>query len=156
MVGSALVRHLENEGCTILAADRATLDLTDAKAVDAWVKQTAPQAVFVAAAKVGGIVANDSYPADFLLDNLAIETAIFRAAHVNKIEKLLFLGSSCIYPRLAPQPITKRPCLRGRSKPPTNGMPSPRSRASSSAGVPAPVWQRFHFRHADQSLWPRR
>ena len=117
MVGGALMRQLEGENCTRLTADRASLDLTDARAVDSWVKTNAPDAIILAAAKVGGIVANDSYPADFLFDNLAIETAIIHAAFANKVEKLLFLGSSCIYPKFAAQPITEDALLTGPLEP---------------------------------------
>jgi len=117
MVGSAIVRRLAAEACTILTADRATLDLTDQAAVLAWMQAEKPQAVFLAAAKVGGILANDTRPADFLLDNLLIETAIFAGAHAAGVEKLLFLGSSCIYPKLAAQPITEDALLTGALEP---------------------------------------
>jgi len=113
MVGSALVRRLERENCLLLTATRSELDLTDGHAVSQWVARNRPQAIFMAAARVGGIVANDSYPADFLWDNLAIETAIFHAAFEAGIEKMLFLGSSCIYPKLAPQPMTEEALLTG-------------------------------------------
>jgi nucleoside-diphosphate-sugar epimerase len=92
-----------------------------------------PQAVVVAAATVGGIAANDSRPADFLYDNLAIETAIIHAAHAIGVEKLLFLGSSCIYPREAPQPMPEAALLTGPLEPTNEGTRSPRSPASSSA-----------------------
>jgi GDP-L-fucose synthase len=117
MVGSALVRELEKENCTILTVARGALDLRDAGAVRAWMKVNAPQAVVLAAAKVGGIVANDSWPADFLYDNLAIENAIIHGAYETKVEKLLFLGSSCIYPKFAAQPITEESLLTGPLEP---------------------------------------
>jgi GDP-L-fucose synthase len=117
MVGAALVRQLEKENCTVLTVDRAAVDLRDARAVSDWTKASRPQAVVLAAAKVGGIVANDTYPADFLFDNLAIETAIIHAAHDAGVEKLLFLGSSCIYPKFAPQPITEDALLTGPLEP---------------------------------------
>ncbi|MBA2587650.1 MAG: GDP-L-fucose synthase [Alphaproteobacteria bacterium] len=117
MVGSGLVRRLEKENCTVLTADRDRLDLRDAAAVAAWTRANKPHAVLLAAAKVGGIVANDTYPADFLFDNLAIETAIIHAAHQAGVEKLLFLGSSCIYPKFAPQPITEEALLTGPLEP---------------------------------------
>lgn len=113
MVGSAIVRRLEREDCEIVAADRGQLDLTNPMQVDAWVREHRPQAVFLAAAKVGGILANDTYPADFLYDNLMIETAIIHAAFRADVEKLLFLGSSCIYPKFAPQPIPEGALLTG-------------------------------------------
>jgi GDP-L-fucose synthase len=121
MVGSALVRRLEREQCTILTAERAELDLRDAKAVSDWVRRRAPQAIFLAAARVGGIVANDTYPADFLYDNLVIEAAIIHAAFEAKVEKLCFLGSSCIYPKFAPQPIPEEALLTGPLEPTNEG-----------------------------------
>lgn len=112
MVGSAIVRRLASAGCEILTVDRSELDLKDQAAVRAWVGQQKPDAVFVAAAKVGGILANDTYPADILYDNLIIE-ASFRAG----VEKLCFLGSSCIYPKFAPQPIVESALLTGELEP---------------------------------------
>jgi GDP-L-fucose synthase len=121
MVGSALMRRLERENCTLLAADRNELDLRDARAVSDWVRKHAPQAVFLAAARVGGIVANDTHPADFLYDNLVIEAAIIHAAFEAKVEKLCFLGSSCIYPKFAPQPIPEEALLTGPLEPTNEG-----------------------------------
>jgi len=117
MVGGALVRRLEKENCTVLTVGRESLDLRDAAAVTDWMQMNTPQAVILAAAKVGGIVANDSWPADFLYDNLAIENAIIHGAFKAKVEKLLFLGSSCIYPKFAPQPITEDALLTGPLEP---------------------------------------
>lgn len=117
MVGGALVRRLQREDCTILTVDRRTLDLRDTRAVKQWLEANQPQAVILAAAKVGGIVANDSWPADFLYDNLAIENAIIHGAFETGVEKLLFLGSSCIYPKFAPQPITEDALLTGSLEP---------------------------------------
>jgi GDP-L-fucose synthase len=117
MVGAALVRRLEKENCTILTVGRDRVDLRDASAVKGWMQANAPQAVILAAAKVGGIVANDSWPADFLYDNLAIENAIIHSAFETGVEKLLFLGSSCIYPKFAPQPITEDALLTGPLEP---------------------------------------
>jgi GDP-L-fucose synthase len=113
MVGSALVRQLEREDCTVLTAGRDVLDLRDGAAVRGWMDRNRPETVILAAAKVGGIVANDAWPADFLYDNLAIETAIIHGAFETGVEKLLFLGSSCIYPKFAPQPITEEALLTG-------------------------------------------
>ncbi|SNS27853.1 GDP-L-fucose synthase [Sphingopyxis indica] len=113
MVGSAVVRRLTSESCEILTAPRDRLDLTDPAAVRAWMASHAPDIVVVAAAKVGGILANDSYPADFLYDNLMIEANLIHAAHEIGVEKLLFLGSSCIYPKLAAQPLTEDALLTG-------------------------------------------
>lgn len=117
MVGGAIVRRLAGEGCEVLTASRDELDLTDQRAVLGWMHDHRPHAVFMAAARVGGILANDSYPVDFLRDNLLIETAVFHAAHHVGVEKLLFLGSSCIYPKLAPQPITEDALLTGPLEP---------------------------------------
>ncbi len=117
MVGSALARRLEREDCEILTVTRDALDLTSQDAVSRWVESTRPQAVFLAAAKVGGILANDSYPASFLYENLAIETNVIHAAHRAGVEKLLFLGSSCIYPKHADQPIGEDALLTGPLEP---------------------------------------
>lgn len=117
MVGGALVRRLVNEDCEILTASREELDLVDQAAVRAWMASRRPDAVFIAAAKVGGILANDSYPADFLYDNLMIEANLIEAAHRNEVGKLLFLGSSCIYPKFAPQPIEEDALLTGPLEP---------------------------------------
>lgn len=117
MVGSALVRRLASEDCEVLTVGRETLDLRDGAGVSAWMEQNRPQAVVLAAATVGGIVANDTYPADFLFDNLQIEANIIRSAFDTKVEKLLFLGSSCIYPRKAPQPIPESALLTGPLEP---------------------------------------
>ncbi len=117
MVGGAIVRRLDREGCEVLTATRQELDLTRQLAVDAWMTRHQPDAVFVAAARVGGIHANDTYPADFLYDNLMIEANLIRAAFDNRVEKLLFLGSSCIYPREAPQPMPENALLTGPLEP---------------------------------------
>ena len=117
MVGSALLRRLSTEDCTILTATRQELDLCNQAAVHAWMTRHRPQVVIIAAAKVGGIKANDQYPADFLYDNLAIQTNIIHAAKELAVEKLLFLGSSCIYPRLAPQPLREDSLLTGPLEP---------------------------------------
>ena len=117
MVGSALVRRLAREGCHVLTATRAELDLTRQADVEAWMEKERPDAVFLAAAKVGGILANDSFPADFLYDNLILEANIIHAAHTVGVEKLLFLGSSCIYPKFADQPIVEEALLTGALEP---------------------------------------
>jgi GDP-L-fucose synthase len=117
MVGAALVRRLAREGCTVLTAGRADADLTRQAEVEAWMAAQRPDAVIVAAAKVGGILANDSLPADFLYENLMIEANLVQAAHRTEVEKLLFLGSSCIYPRLAPQPMREDSLLTGPLEP---------------------------------------
>lgn len=117
MVGSALVRRLQRESCTILTAERSEVDLGDQAAVRRWFDLNRPDAVFVAAAKVGGIRANDEFPADFLYDNLMIASNVIDAAHRFGSAKLMFLGSSCIYPRLAPQPIQEASLLTGPLEP---------------------------------------
>ncbi len=113
MVGSAIVRRLAREDCEVLTVGRDQVDLQDQAATRAWVMQARPDAVFLAAAKVGGILANDIYPADFLYDNLMIEANIVEAAFRAEVQKLMFLGSSCIYPRLASQPISEDALLTG-------------------------------------------
>ena len=112
-VGAALVRRLALEDVEILTAGRAELDLCDQTAVFDWFAKKKPQAVFLAAAKVGGIVANNTLRAEFLYDNLAIAANVIHAAHLNRTEKLMFLGSSCIYPKLAPQPLREDYMLTG-------------------------------------------
>jgi len=117
MAGSAIVRRLKSEDCEILAAPRDELDLRRQAAVEAWLAERRPQAVFLAAARVGGILANSSRPAEFIYDNLAIETNIIQAARQAGVEKLLFLSSSCVYPRLAPQPMKEEVLLTGPLEP---------------------------------------
>ena len=117
MVGSAIVRRLASEGCEMLTAGRDTLDLMDQRGVRDWFARETPDAVMLAAAKVGGILANDSCPADFLYDNLMIEANVIEAAHREGTGRLLFLGSSCIYPKFADQPITEDALLTGALEP---------------------------------------
>ena len=117
MVGSAVVRRLASEQVEVLTVPRSEVDLRDAPAVRAWLKANRPDVVVLAAAKVGGIAANDTLPADFLLDNLAIETAVIGGAFDAGVSKLLFLGSSCIYPRMSPQPIPEEALLTGPLEP---------------------------------------
>jgi GDP-L-fucose synthase len=117
MVGSAIVRRLAGEGCEVLTAERSVLDLTRQAEVESWVLENRPDAIFMAAAKVGGILANDTRPAEFLRDNLVIAENVVHAAHRAKVAKLLFLGSSCIYPKLAPQPIHEGALLTGPLEP---------------------------------------
>ena len=119
MVGSALVRRLAREGCQILTATRGEVDLRNQQAVDRWFDEHRPDVVFLAAARVGGIYANNAQPGDFLYDNLALQTNLIEAARRVQVAKLLFFGSSCIYPRLAPQPMPES-CLLTGSLEPTN------------------------------------
>jgi GDP-L-fucose synthase len=114
LVGSAIVRNLQAKGYTnLLTRTHAELDLTNQAATEAFFAQEKPDYVFLAAAKVGGIHANNEYPAEFIRDNLAIQTNIIHAAHLNNVKRLLFLGSSCIYPRDCPQPIKEEYLLTG-------------------------------------------
>jgi GDP-L-fucose synthase len=118
MVGSAIVRNLQQKGFTnILTASKLELDLRNTESVNRYFEDQKPEYVFVAAAKVGGILANNTYPAEFLYENLMIECNVIHAAHVNKVDKLLFLGSSCIYPKFAPQPIREDSLLTGLLEP---------------------------------------
>ena len=117
MVGGALVRRLGDEPCEVITADRQQLDLTDGPAVDGWMGANRPDAVVIAAAKVGGIHANNTAPVDFLQTNLQIQTNIMAAAHRWDVQRLLFLGSSCIYPKSAEQPITEDALLTGPLEP---------------------------------------
>ena len=114
LVGSALVRNLQAKGYSnLLLRTHAEQDLTDQKAVEAFFSEHKPEYVFLAAAKVGGIHANNTYPAEFIRDNLAIQTNVIHASYLNNVKRLLFLGSSCIYPKLAPQPLKEEYLLTG-------------------------------------------
>ena len=118
LVGSAIVRQLQAAGHTgLVLRTHAELDLTDEAATRAFFEQEKPEYVFLAAAKVGGIVANNSYPAQFIRENLAIQTNVIHSAHLSGVKRLLFLGSSCIYPKLAPQPMRERDLLTGPLEP---------------------------------------
>jgi GDP-L-fucose synthase len=117
MVGAALMRRLAQEGVELLTVGRREVDLRDQAAVFGWFAARRPQAVFLAAAKVGGIVANNTLRAEFIYDNLIIATNVIHAAHINGAEKLMFLGSSCIYPKLAPQPLREDSMLTGPLEP---------------------------------------
>lgn len=118
LVGSAIVRNLQARGyANLLLRTHAELDLTNQAATDTFFAQERPDYVFLAAAKVGGILANNNFPAEFIRDNLAIQTNIIHAAYVNKVQRLMFLGSSCIYPKLAPQPMKEEYLLTGPLEP---------------------------------------
>lgn len=117
MVGAAVVRRLADEDCKVITVDRDVVDLTRQSQVIDWMTETKPDAIVMAAAKVGGIQANSDYPVDFLLQNLQIETNVFEAAHAADVERFLFLGSSCVYPKMAPQPIPEDSLLSGPLEP---------------------------------------
>ncbi len=117
LVGTAIVRRLQADGIEPLVASRDEVDLLDQKAVDAWFAENKVNQVYLAAAKVGGIHANDTFPAEFIRDNLVIQSNVIHAAWKHGVEKLLFLGSSCIYPKLAPQPMPEESLLTGSLEP---------------------------------------
>ena len=117
MVGSAVCRQLENEDCNIIKVGRDEVNLVNQAEVNDWMTAVKPDAIVLAAAKVGGIQANNNFPVDFLYENLMIEANIIHAAHLNNVERMLFLGSSCIYPRLADQPIKENSLLTGALEP---------------------------------------
>src|SRR5579859_175953 len=117
MVGSAVARCLVRSGEEVITVERAALDLRDQFATHAWLQQNRPDAIVLAAAKVGGIYANDAYPAEFIYENLAIEMSVIHAAHLAGVDRLVFLGSSCIYPKFAPQPIKEDALLSGALEP---------------------------------------
>ena len=118
MVGSAIVRNLQAKGFTnIIARTHAQLDLTNQQAVSAFFEIEKPEQVYLAAAKVGGIHANNTYPAEFIYDNLMVQNNVIHQAFLNGVQKLLFLGSSCIYPKLAPQPMSEEALLTGKLEP---------------------------------------
>lgn len=117
LVGSAIVRQLRGDGHTVDVPTRDELDLRDPVAVMDYFVLHRPEAVVLAAAKVGGIVANNTHPVDFLMANLEIQTSVFRAAHYHDVQRLVFLGSSCIYPKFAPQPMRPVHLLKGQLEP---------------------------------------
>lgn len=117
LAGSAIARRLASEGCEILTASHAQVDLAKQEPTERWISQTRPDAIFLAAARVGGIHANDVHPVEFLAENLAIALNVMRAAFSAKVKKLMFLGSSCVFPRDAPQPMTEDLLLTGALEP---------------------------------------
>lgn len=142
MVGSALLRRLSREGCDLVTAGRESVDLLRQTEVEAFFAAERPHAVIMAAAKVGGILANDTSPADFLHENLSIQANIMAAAHAHDVEKLLFLGSSCIYPKFADQPIIEDALLTGPLEP-TNESYA----IAKIAGIKlAQAYRKQHFR----------
>ncbi|WP_244610597.1 GDP-L-fucose synthase family protein [Microvirga pakistanensis] len=121
MVGSALVRRLAQESCEIVTVDRSEVDLTRQIQVERWMERNRPDVVLVAAARVGGIMANATYPGEFLYENMMIGANVIHSARECGVEKLLFLGSSCIYPKHAPQPIPEHALLSGPLEPTNEG-----------------------------------
>jgi GDP-L-fucose synthase len=117
LAGSAILRRLSSEDCELLTAGHETLDLTNQEETENWINHARPDAIFLAAARVGGIYANDTVPAGFLADNLAIALNVMRAAVAVEVKKLMFLGSSCVFPRNAPQPMTEDLLLTGALEP---------------------------------------
>ncbi|MGD9657147.1 MAG: GDP-L-fucose synthase family protein [Methylocystis sp.] len=117
MVGSAIMRLLESQGRKALTVDRSTLDLRRQRELEIWLRANKPTAIIFAAAKVGGILANSSYPADFIYDNLTIQTNVIHGAHKAGVDRLVFLGSSCIYPKFAAQPIVESSLMTGALEP---------------------------------------
>lgn len=117
MVGSAITRYLEARGNAVTKVDRSVVDLRNQIAVEVWLKRNRPDAIIFAAAKVGGIYANDAFAAEFIYDNLAIEVNVIHSAHLANVDRLVFLGSSCIYPKFAPQPIKEDALLTGPLEP---------------------------------------
>src|SRR5712671_388537 len=117
MVGGALVRRLARENCSVLTVDRKDLDLREQSDTKAWLAGNRPDAVFIAAALVGGIAANATLPAEFLYDNLAIASNVIHGAAETGVKKLMFLGAACLYPRLAPQPMSETSLLEGPPEP---------------------------------------
>ena len=117
MVGTAVLRQLQEIDCDVVTSSHAELDLARQTDVEAWMADTKPNAIIMAAARVGGIHANDTLPVDFLIDNIQIETNVFTSAHAVGVERMLFLGSSCIYPRLTAQPMREESLLTGPLEP---------------------------------------
>ena len=154
LVGSALVRRFEADGFTnLLKRDRKQLDLTNERAVEDFFAKEKPSVVVFAAAKVGGIKANNDLPVEFLLSNLQIQNNVIRAAHDHGARKVLFLGSSCIYPKHAPQPIPEEALLTGPLEPTNEAYAIAKIAGIKLCQAYAREIRRgFYFRHADESL----
>ena len=156
MVGSAIARALRKRDCEVLTAPRNTLDLRRQRDVEDWMQTEKPDAVFLAAARVGGIMANDTRPAEFIYDNLAIETAVIEGARRADVRKLQFLGSSCIYPRMAQQPMAEDALLTGPLEPTNEWYGDRKDRWHQDVpGLPAPTRLRLHLPHAHKPLRAR-
>ena len=157
LLGSALVRRLRRAGYNnLLLHSHRDLDLTDATAVRHFFSENRPRYVFLAAAKVGGILANDSFPAEFIFENLMIQTNVIHESWRSGVERLLFLGSSCIYPKLAPQPLREESLLAGPLEP-TNRAYAVAKIAGirSDTGLQSPIPNPLPGSHAHEFVWPR-
>ena len=154
LVGSALVRLLQAHGfINLITRSRAEVDLRDERAVRDFFAEEGPEVVVLAAAKVGGIKANMDAPVEFLIENLQIQNNVIRAAQEAGTRKLLFLGSSCIYPKFAPQPIPESALLSGPLEPTNEAVRDCQDcRCKIVSGFRARVWSKFHLGHANQSL----
>ena len=157
MVGSAIYRLLKAQGREVITVDRSILDLRRQPEVEFWLRANQPTAIVFAAAKVGGILANSAYPADFIYDNLTIQTNVIHGAHKAGVDRLVFLGSSCIYPKFAEQPIKEAALLTGPLEP-TNGAGRHREnrRHYELSSVSATAQTTLHLCDAVQSLRPKR
>ena len=158
LVGSAIVRRLEPAGFgNVLTATREQLDLRDQAAVNYWFRANRPEYVFLVAGTVGGILANSTRPAEFIYDNMMIHATVVHAAHLYGVKKLLYLGSSCIYPRECPQPMTEEHLLTGAARADQRGLRDREDRRHQAVpGVPPAVRLRLHLGDADQPLRPER
>lgn len=153
LVGSAIMRRLTLGGYTnTVTRAHAELDLTNQSAVEAFFKSERPEYVFLAAAKVGGIHANNTYRADFIYQNLMIDSNIIHASYRHGVKKLMFLGSSCIYPKRAPQPMKEEHLLTGLLEPTNEPYAIAKIAGIKMCDAYKPVWNKFYERHADQSL----
>lgn len=149
MVGQALLQRLKSENCEVLTVSSHALDLRRQADTEVWVRMMRPDVIIMAAARVGGIAANAKMPADFLYDNLMIETNIIHAAHLYGVEKLLFLGSSCIYPRFSEQPITEQELMTGALEPTNEGYA-----VAKIAGIKLCEFYRAQYGHDFISAMP--
>ncbi|BDZ89461.1 hypothetical protein VEE68_39080 [Escherichia coli] len=156
MVGSAIRRQLEQRGdVELVLRTRDELNLLDSRAVHDFFASESIDQVYLAAAKVGGIVANNTYPADFIYQNMMIESNIIHAAHQNDVNKLLFLGSSCIYPKLAKQPMAESELLQGTSGADQRALCHCQNCRDQTVRIlQPPVRTRLPLSHADQPVWP--
>lgn len=154
MVGSAIRRQLEQRGdVELVLRTRDELNLLDSRAVHDFFASERIDQVYLAAAKVGGIVANNTYPADFIYQNMMIESNIIHAAHQNDVNKLLFLGSSCIYPKLAKQPMAESELLQGTLEPTNEPYAIAKNRRDQTVRIiQPPVRTRLPLSHADQPV----